>query len=232
MTDASDARDGDFPATDHLPDPFKKDYERLGVEIAELQGRWSRFIDLYGKSQRRIELLQETAPVFFADLQDTYLNAVILGIVRLLDSPETFGEENLVLERLVMASEKVGDGDLANNLSDQLRKLRNHCENLEAWRHKRIGHLDREVAYGEADSEDIPTSIPRDTFEQTFSLIEEFMNTIERYYGGGQIRFDPITTGDANALVANLKKATDHEDLIQKNVLSPIRHQENRLSNA
>jgi hypothetical protein len=233
MTDPSSDEEGKFPDTAHLPELFREDYERLAIEIVKTHGRWNRFVKLFGTSDRRVELLNEVAPQFFADLQQTYRDAVVLGIVRLSDSPEMHGDQNLVLEQLIRRAREVRDDDLADTLSDQLGDIKDHCDDLETWRHKSIAHLDRDVSHKKAAFEEsLLPDIPRETFDEALSLIEKFMQTVEDYYGGVDIRFNPTTQRDTRALIANLKKAVDHEDLMKENVLSPIRINESRFSDA
>lgn len=232
MTDSPNSEDGEFPRADYLPEPLRKDYKRLSYQVTRAHGRWGRFLDLFGESERRIELLNETAPTFFKDLQETHIDVIFLSIMRLLDPLKTAGDENLVLELLVERVRELGDHDLADELSGQLDSLKEHCDDLRTWRHKRIAHLDRDVEHEKIADKDPLPDIQRKTVDEALSLIEEFMNTVQRYYGDRETRFEPVTMGDAKALIGNLKKAVDHEDLIQKGILSPMRAQKSRFSDA
>lgn len=232
MTNSSNSDGDDFPEVDHLPKPLQKDFERLSYRVTRVHGRWSRFLDLFGESERRIELLNNTAPTFFKDFQETYIETIFLSIMRLLDHLTTMGAENLVLEQLLERVREVGDHDLADDLSNQLDKLKDHCDDLETWRHKRIAHLDRDIEHKKiADKDPIP-EIQQETIEEALSLIEDFMNTVEGYYGDSQIHFEPITKGDAEALVTSLKKATDYDDAVEEGALSYMRLHQSRFSNA
>lgn len=231
MSDSSDDRQ-DFPGVDHLPQPFRRDFKSLCYQVTRAHGRWRRFLDLFGESEQRIELLNETAPAFFSDLQETYIDTIFLSIMRLLDPLESAGDENLVLEQLVERAKEVGDYDLADDLSDQLDNLKDHCADLKTWRHKRLAHLDRDFEHERIEKKDPLPGIQRETIDEALSLIEDFLNTVEGYYGDSQIYFEPMTRGDAESLVVALKKAVDYDDAIHDKDLAYTRFRKSRFYDA
>jgi len=232
MADSSNGAKGEFPDVSHLPEPFRKDFKRLSYQATRVHGRWQRFLHLFGEGELRIELLNETAPTFFKDLQETYIDTIFLSITRLLDPLKSAGDENLVLEQLIERAKEVGDHDLADDLSDQLDDLKNHCSNLKTWRHKRLAHLDRDFEHKRIVDQNPLPDIQRKTVDEALSFIQDYLNTVEGYYGGGEIHFEPITKGDAESLIVALKKAVDHDDAVVDGDLSYKRFHRSRFHDA
>ena len=79
-------------------------YNVLSTDLFWLHAKWEQYRLLFAKSERRIELLNETAGYFFRIIQGTIFEDVVLGLARLTDPIHTGRgqkqQENLTLRRL------------------------------------------------------------------------------------------------------------------------------------
>ena len=70
-----------------IPPQLGDTWDFLHRQVLSLHGRWKNFRDLYGASQERIDLLNRTAPTFFAVLGPILLDDVQLTLSKLADPP-------------------------------------------------------------------------------------------------------------------------------------------------
>jgi hypothetical protein len=73
----------------NMPDETREVYELLDQEIAWLHVKWQFYCQLFGTDEKRIELLNAFAPIFFRVCQDALLDDVIISLNRLTDNPQT-----------------------------------------------------------------------------------------------------------------------------------------------
>ena len=73
---------------------------RLVGECTRLHWKWADYVELYGKSPERIELLNRASASFFRLVQDTLWEDILLHIARLVDRETSAGKENLTLRRI------------------------------------------------------------------------------------------------------------------------------------
>ncbi|WP_407690639.1 AbiU2 domain-containing protein [Rhodocyclus tenuis] len=64
-----------------------KVYSALWQEVAWINKKWNQYVELFGTSPERIELLNRAAPSFFRTFQDSLLDDVLLHLARLTDPP-------------------------------------------------------------------------------------------------------------------------------------------------
>lgn len=118
-----------------FPDDVVPIFERLQDDLVWLHGRWKLYRHLYGVSELRIELLNETASSFFHQLQNTLLDDVILSISRMTEKKKVAGRENLVLAQLIQKLDESEFSDLLSRLEKQLDEIEKACEPLRKNRH-------------------------------------------------------------------------------------------------
>ena len=78
--------------------PLGEIYDILYSQVAWVHIKWSEHRSLYAKSQERIDFLNEAAPAFFASLQNTLWDDVLLHLCRLTDPEMSAGKRNLTLQ--------------------------------------------------------------------------------------------------------------------------------------
>ena len=73
-------------------------YYAISHEVSTLHWRWDQYRELFGEKPSRIDLMNESAPFFFRVFHDTLFESTLLGIARLVGSPESFNNKNLSLQ--------------------------------------------------------------------------------------------------------------------------------------
>jgi len=68
-----------------MGEPLGARFHALWQEIALLHINWQEYITLFGKDEKRIERLNQSAPAFFRMIQDELWSANLLHIARLTD---------------------------------------------------------------------------------------------------------------------------------------------------
>ena len=106
---------------------------------------WVHYRTLFEGSDLKRELLQTTAPVFFGDLNEMFIEQLVQRICRLTDGAQTMGRKNLTIKFLIehtdfSAAPATLDGLRA--LSDAIHRFRNR---IVEGRNRFISHLDLEA---------------------------------------------------------------------------------------
>ena len=212
------------------PDEVEPVFESLQDDLVWLHGRWKLYRQLYGVSELRIELLNETASSFFHQLQNTLLDDVTLSIARMTEKKEVAGRENLVLAQLIDKLDKSEFSELRSRLEEQLDEIEKVCEPLRKNRHRLIAHRDLEAAI--SDSEDLP-GISRAMIEDALEEIRTFMNAVQGYFADSETGYEHfVMKADAESLVVSLKKAVEYDDAVDEGLISRKRLRESRYWDA
>jgi hypothetical protein len=90
-----------------MPKELDEEFRLIQHELFTIIAKWRTFTELYG-AESNVQLLNETAPLFFRLVQDTFVDDVVLSIVRLLDPPRSMGKENLTVAHLIDHLAKAG----------------------------------------------------------------------------------------------------------------------------
>jgi len=75
-----------------IPMPIAEVYEGLKTEITWLHGRWIVYRQLFAQSEKRVELLNECASVFFYIVQGVLLWEVQVSLSKLTDPATSKGK--------------------------------------------------------------------------------------------------------------------------------------------
>lgn len=118
-------------------------YEMLWQECALLNLRWNEYVELFGKSPHRIDLLNEVAANFAWLMQDTLWETVLLHLCRMTDPPnQGRGRDNLSLGQLLPL--------VRADLRDEVQRLASVATDATSfardWRNRRIAHKDLGLA--------------------------------------------------------------------------------------
>jgi hypothetical protein len=139
------------PGPDSGSEPdLAQEFETLWQQVAALRYRWQTLMELYGKGQDRLDLLNRTAPTFFGLTRNLLIDRVLLDLARLLDVPRLGRRDNLVLDRLAMRAGPMLTPEARQAAKDHLQSARLVEDRLARVRNRRIAHLDLEVALGKA----------------------------------------------------------------------------------
>jgi hypothetical protein len=129
-----------------LPPAIGEVFEELNYQINWLHAKWIVYRQLFGYSERRIELLNECASACFRILHDALIGEIHVTLCKLTDPANSRKDENLSLEQLQKRLEAQSKDDLVNNLRTLLDDLKRKCEPIRLRRHKQLAHLDLNIA--------------------------------------------------------------------------------------
>lgn len=197
-----------------MPASIAEVYDKLRSEVTWLHGRWICYRQLFAHSQKRIDLLNETASTFFFVLQDVLLDEVQVTLSKLTDPAKSGKHENLSLNQLQARLDTNADQALAATCSGILNKLDPQCIPLRTRRHKKLAHLDLAVAL-QKSAQPLP-DVSRQMIEDVLHSIRAYLNIIEMHYNDSEWRYeDFIMSSDGDALTATLRAGLRYEELLQ-----------------
>jgi len=198
-----------------IPPAIIQIYDELRSEITWLHGRWLTYRELFADSERRIDLLNESAGTFFYIIQDVLLDEVQICLSKLTDPASTGKHENLSLEQLQSKLEQHGDLALATKCRGVLNTIHTQCQVFRVRRHKELAHLDLPTALKQ-----LPQPIPgvsRQMIEDAMLSVRDYMNAIEAHYNDSEWGYEHFIMGNgAGALVATLRAGLRYEELVQE----------------
>ena len=201
-----------------FPDEIADVFEELKTEVTWLHGRWIIYRQLYAESERRIDLLNESASTFFFILQDVLIGEIQVSLSKLTDPPRSGSHENLSLELLQQRLESTSNTELALSTRQTLNALQHNCEPFRQWRNKKLAHLDLLTAM-EASPNPLPGT-SRQMIEDSLELVREYLNSIERSYCASETGYEHfIMQSDGDHLVALLRNGLRYEELVQDEVI-------------
>jgi hypothetical protein len=196
----------------NIPSHIQEIYRELHPEVVWLHARWKVYRQLFGTSERRIDLLNESAASAFYVFQELLFADVQIALSRLTDPPRVGRNENLSLDQLQLRVEAV-NGELAEILRPLLDQIHTRCAAFRAHRNQRLVHFDLETAL-RTGARQLP-SVSRRMIEEALTSIRTYMNTIQGHYDDTETGYEHfIMHGtDGDALVWLLVKGLRYEEL-------------------
>jgi len=161
-------------------------FHELWNEIVWLHIKWAEYLELFGKAPSRIDLLNQSAPMFFRLVQDTLWENVLLHIARLTDPPKSSGKNNLSIQCL----SSLVDEEIKEIITKQITNAKEKTNFCRDWRNRHIAHCDLKLAMGEQSEPLKPAS--RAVVKDALKSIAKVLNTISEYYVKSTIVFDSI----------------------------------------
>ncbi len=194
----------------NIPPDIREVFDKLQIEITWLHARWQLYRQLFGHSERQIELLNEAAGAAFYLINDVLIDEVQVSLSKLTDPASSRGFDNLSLCQLQERMEAQGQSQLATDLRVLLDDLQNRCEAFRVRRNKRLAHLDLAVALGTATTP-LP-GVSRQMIEDALAVVRSYMNSIQGHYDDSEFAYTHfISHGDGEALVHYLKAGLRYE---------------------
>lgn len=202
-------------------------YHELRREVSWLHLKWNRFLALFVEEEERIDLMNDTAPAFFGEVQRLIAEDVFIHISRLTDPPETGAgrarKDNLTLMRLLRVLRK---DQLRSTVEKKLDELQNQCQFARDWRNRWIAHRDLALATKTPGYKPLENA-PRQKVECALAGIRDVMNTVLRYFKDSVVGYEHSipAIGDADALLHYVKRGQQAEqeyfDALRASVRSP-----------
>ena len=162
-------------------------YHLLWNECALLHMRFEEFVELFGKGQEQIDIMNETAPGFFHSVQNMYWETLLLGLCRFADSWRVAGRETLSLDQLP----RLPGAQAVPRLNELVIAARGKMKFAQDWRNRSIAHSDLRHALDSA-AEPLATAGRADVREALAAIVD-VLNAIEGHFTGAGLGF--IGTG-------------------------------------
>jgi hypothetical protein len=183
-------------------------FSALWNEFAWLQVKWAEYLELYGTSPQRINLLNAATGLFFEILQRSLWEDVLLHLCRLTDPAVMRGRQNLSIKALPELCTDTAVRDAVRELVEQAVIATSFARD---WRNRHIGHRDRELALGSGTRPLEPAS--KAQVSAAITGIHRFLNEIGERLLDTTLAADVITppTG-AEALLYVLRDGLDADN--------------------
>jgi len=183
-------------------------YHELWNEVTWLHLKWNRFVALFAEEKGRIDLMNDTAPAFFSEIQRAMAEDIFIHISRLTDPAETgLGKgkkPNLTLQRLPGL---LVDEALCATVDRKVRKLNDKCQFARDWRNRWIAHRNLALVM-QSDGYRPLESATREKVEEALVGIRDAMNTVLGHFTESVARYEYSipTLGDIESLIHYLEK--------------------------
>jgi hypothetical protein len=181
-------------------------------EVTWLHTVWELFIQLYGTSDENFDVMNASAPQFFAILKTMLFDELVMILNRLTDPATTRGKANACLEQLIKQIDRDANAGLATSLKERLEKIRANYSAFRTWRDKKVSHNDLPTAL-QNEPNSLP-GIPRAQAAAAAKEIVDFMNEYSLAILGGSQSYMPflVARGDGNALLQYLKQGIEAQE--------------------
>jgi hypothetical protein len=169
----------------------RQHYEILQNEVLNLISKRDKFLELYGK-QESVDVLNSIAAHCFGYIQVIFNDSIILSLTKLLDSSNTGGSKNLVLETLI---DDIEDLETKNKSCELLIEIKELSSKYKKQRNKFIAHVDYKLKMKEP-SQYLPIDI--NELDKIIEKIKQFMNIVETFHGYAIATYDITYDAGAN----------------------------------
>jgi hypothetical protein len=193
-----------------MPSDLFDVHAQISDDLVFLCLHWKEYKKLFATDQNRIDLLNATAPNFFAHLDDLVWSTTMLGLCRLTDPPKSVGRDNLTVRRLPRL---VPDSILASKVQDEVGAAVDSAEFARDWRNRRLAHRSLELL---KNPHLAPlASATRAGVEGSIDLLCKVLNTISVHYDGVHHDFNGVVTAfeGSEALLFYLSSGLEAEQV-------------------
>ncbi|MEJ1224558.1 hypothetical protein V9K90_02145 [Pseudomonas sp. CCNWLW56] len=160
-------------------------YSALWQDVALIYQKWGQFVELFGTSPERIDLLNKAAPTFFRTVQDSLWEDLLLHLARLTDPPQSVRKNNLSLRRL---QEAVIGSPVESAVEESTNKAVLATAFARDWRNRKLAHKDLDLALGQHIVPLAPAS--RIAVKEALSAVADVLNVVERHYHNSTTMFE------------------------------------------
>ncbi len=184
----------------------RRDVQKFTNYCVVLRAFWVHYQTLFEKSDLKREMLQTTANTFFRDLNQVFIEHLILQICKLTDAPVTAGKRNLTIPLLVANSDFVAAAELAKlkKIAARIEKFR---DRILPARNKFISHLDLDAALGRKALGGVSVA----AWRQFWHDLQDFLRIMNARYVSRRTPFylnGVAGLSDADQLIQALKEST------------------------
>jgi len=187
---------------DLIPAEIRQAYDSLAWDVCQLHRKWGIFRRLFVSGEDTVGLLNRSAAGFFRTFEDLLADDILLSISRLVDPRQTFGKDNLTLERLVHSIDSTKYSQLRRDIEQRFSNAKDKCAFTKDQRNKRIVHSDLSTKL-QVKLLPSPTTT---NIEEALESIRGVMNVVELYF------FPPAYSHDANIAFVDYSSLTRDVD--------------------
>ena len=177
-------------------------YNFLYNEIVTTQTLYNEFSFLYIESDKRMNVMNETAPFFFFLLQKVFWEYILLGISRVTDPPKSGSKKNITIRSFPTL---ITDMQIQPEIIKNVDEIINDSEFCRYWRNKWISHLDYSYNLEKEDKpgmEATPLKV-----KNLLNKIQNLMNLIQVNFFHSTVAYDiPLSARGSNSLLYFLEK--------------------------
>lgn len=176
-------------------------FHALSNEVSTVRERCTQFVILFGKSQSRIDLMNQAAGSFFGMVQALLIQDIVLAIARLVGPMKSVGYPQLTLERLASENPALIHGDaLRQEVAKLFEQAKAKASFALEWRHRRLAHRELELSLGRSPK--LLNGVTREQVEGALSALRKVLNAVERAYCQRTTAYCNISPiGDAQTLL-------------------------------
>jgi hypothetical protein len=193
-------------STGTMPPALAALYQELWPEVVWLASAWQEFKDLYG-DQANIDLLNDTAPAFFGDLQRSQQQGVMMHLCRVTDPPVSAGKPTLTLRRVAPL---IDNAALAAKVEGFVTAAVNATAFAREWRNRQGAHCELPPSITGQPAAPFPRAAWRD-FEGAIASITAVMDAVSLHYCDSTTGFHlgTATLGGVSSLLYFLKMGSE-----------------------
>ena len=181
-------------------------FHELRNQTISLYWNWSEYVELFGSTPERVDILNKAAGSFFFIVQNALWRDYLLHICRLTDAAKTTGKANLSIRCLP----DLVDLEKAPRTKELVQIAVDRSEFARDWRNRRLSHYDLQVALGRAAEPLAPAS--REHVQEAITALGELVNYLSLQYRGSTTVFDlPESGGSAKSLLYVLREGIEAE---------------------
>ena len=191
-----------------LGEDFGSIYNALYNECVWVNLKWQKYTGLFGTSEKRLEILNRTAPTFFGVVQGALWDDTLLHLCRLSDPPKSMGKDNLTIQLL---PPYITDESFRNEISTLINEAIDVTSFARDWRNRLIAHKDLTL---KLDKAIIPLkSASRLKVKQAIQATCKVINEISLKYFDASIVFEPFEQpGGVRDLLIHLNRSVFFEE--------------------
>jgi hypothetical protein len=163
------------------------------------------YVTFFG-SRKAVEAVSRAGMFTFGALQDVLIEAIVLGLDRLLAFSSGDGDRPQASVARLVTWMPPEDAGLARELRKRLARLKRDCTKVSERRKRLVAHRDLAIVLKQSSLEDIRIRTVRHALEELSAILTSLS---EKYYGGMPCNFHPDTEADpfdADVLLARLAK--------------------------
>jgi hypothetical protein len=198
---SSMADDSKAPYVVAMGERLGEQFHALWLDVTWLHIKWSQFVEIFGTTPERIDLLNRAAPSFFRIVEDIFWQDIMLHLSRLTDPAKSFGKENL---SIVGLADLISNAETSERVRALVKTAKDKTKFCRDWRNRHIAHRDLSLALSENATP--LESASRDDVGEALASISSVMYTVRRAYMGSSPTFQAgHTIGGATALLRVLE---------------------------